>query len=139
MKNIFFKIKNLKKIERLFLYLSLFILLPFKQALALTTPDQRFKNLADQSGYDAAATGTKITVLLDIIAYVLTFVGIFFLIMIIYSGWQWITAGGNEETIEKAQTRLKNSVIGFFIIAVAYGLILFVMDFWQVGLDNSYL
>ncbi|MDP2586269.1 MAG: hypothetical protein Q8P32_00650 [Candidatus Komeilibacteria bacterium] len=124
---------------KILIAIYLLLLTPLSSVLALTTPLDRFKSLADQSGFDTTATGTKITVVLGIIAYVLTFVGIFFLIMIIYSGFQWITAGGNEDTIEKAQTRLKNSVIGFFIIAIAYSLILFVLNFWQVGLDNRYL
>lgn len=111
----------------------------FQRVLALTTPGERFKNLANESGYNTSTTDTKLTVVLGVVTYVLGFVGVFFLIMIIYAGFQWIMAGGNEETVEKAQTRLKNSIIGFFIIAVAYGLVIFVMNFWKVGLDNRYL
>ncbi len=115
------------------------ILLPLNQTLALTTPSQRFKNLAGESGYDTTTASTKITIVINVIIYVLGFVGVFFLLMIVYSGFQWIMAGGNEETITKAQTRLKNSIIGFIVIAVAYSLILFVMNFLKIGLSNRYL
>ena len=127
-------------IKKNFLFLISF-LLPLNTLLAasVTSPGERFKNLAGESGYDTTTASTKITIVINVIIYVLGFVGVFFLIMIVYSGFQWIMAGGNEETITKAQTRLKNSIIGFIVIAVAYSLILFVMNFLKIGLSNRYL
>jgi len=50
----------------------------------------------------------------------LSFTGIIFLIMIIFSGFQWMTSGGNEEVITKARKRLINSIIGVALILCAY-------------------
>jgi len=56
----------------------------------------------------------------DIMGYILGFLGIIIFINIIFAGYQWIMAGGNEETISKAKTRIKNSIIGLIIIVSAY-------------------
>ncbi|MDD4290235.1 MAG: hypothetical protein PHH83_03065 [Patescibacteria group bacterium] len=56
----------------------------------------------------------------NILGYVLGFLGIIVFINIIFAGYQWIMAGGNEETISKAKNRIKNSVIGLIIIIGAY-------------------
>lgn len=54
-----------------------------------------------------------------IIKYLLSFLGIIFFLIIIYAGWLWMTAGGNEEQITKAKDLLKNSFIGIIIIITA--------------------
>ncbi|GEM_PF-2545805 len=139
MNTLLFIAKYIKKAEIIFFSLPALILLPLNQALAVITPGQRFKNLAGAAGYDTSTDSAKLTIITNVIIYVLGFVGVFFLLMIVYSGFQWIMAGGNEEIIEKAQTRLKNSIIGFIVIAVSYALIIFALNFWKVGLDNRYL
>ncbi len=57
---------------------------------------------------------------INIINIVLGFIGLIFLIMVIYSGIQWMTSGGNEEKIAGAKKRLINSAIGVVIILCAY-------------------
>ena len=50
----------------------------------------------------------------------LTFIGTIFLIMIVYSGIQWMTSGGNEQKVAQAKNRLTAAAIGLVIIMVAY-------------------
>jgi len=56
----------------------------------------------------------------QLISIVLGLVGVIFFIIIIYSGFQWMTAGGNEDTVTTAKKRIINSVIGLVIIFLAY-------------------
>lgn len=56
----------------------------------------------------------------DIINIVLGVLGVIFLIIVIYGGIQWMTAGGNEETIKKATALLTQAVIGLAIVLFAY-------------------
>lgn len=51
-----------------------------------------------------------------VIRTALSLVGVIFLISTVYSGIQWMIASGNEEKIEKAQTRIKRAVIGLAIV-----------------------
>ncbi|MFC1598257.1 Mbov_0395 family pilin-like conjugal transfer protein [Patescibacteria group bacterium] len=48
------------------------------------------------------------------------------LVLIISAGFNWMTAAGNEEKIEKAKKTLFSAVIGLIIIMAAYGVSLFV-------------
>src|SRR3989344_2388879 len=46
-----------------------------------------------------------------IIRSALSLVGIVFLVLTLYAGWLWMTAGGEEEKISKAKKLLSNGVI----------------------------
>ena len=61
-----------------------------------------------------------------IISYILGFLGVIFLVITVYSGIQWMTAGGNEEKVTKARTRLINATVGLVIIMAAYAITWFV-------------
>jgi len=56
----------------------------------------------------------------QIIQTVLSYLGVIFVILIIWSGFQWMTAGGNAETITKAKQRIINATIGLAIALTAY-------------------
>ncbi|TSC56475.1 MAG: Uncharacterized protein G01um101418_318 [Parcubacteria group bacterium Gr01-1014_18] len=58
-----------------------------------------------------------------IIRYVkilLSLVGVILLILIIYSGILWLTAGGNSDQVEKAKTIITNCTIGAIIVGASY-------------------
>ncbi len=55
-----------------------------------------------------------------IITTALTLVGTLLFILIVYAGFLWMTAGGNEEQVEKAKKFLRNGVIGLVIILASY-------------------
>ncbi|KKU73656.1 MAG: hypothetical protein UX98_C0005G0032 [Parcubacteria group bacterium GW2011_GWA2_47_26] len=42
--------------------------------------------------------------------------GMVFLLLTVYSGIQWMMAGGNEETVKKARTRIVRATIGLIIV-----------------------
>lgn len=56
----------------------------------------------------------------NMIGYVLSFIGTIFMIAIIYGGFLWMTAKGNESQVDKAKTIMRNSIIGFVVVALAY-------------------
>lgn len=62
-----------------------------------------------------------------IINTLLAFLGVFFLILTIYAGFLWMTAGGDEKKTTKARQILTNAVIGLLIIVIAYLLVNFVI------------
>lgn len=64
-----------------------------------------------------------------IIGTVLSFVGVLFLIMMIYAGIMWMTAQGNDQQVTKAKELLINSIIGIIIIFAAYAITAFVGNF----------
>lgn len=80
----------------------------------------------------AKATGLANTdirmIVAKIIRVALGLVGIIMIGFIIYAGYMYMTAGGNEEKIETAKKILKNLVIGLAIILSALGIVQFVIQ-----------
>ncbi len=64
----------------------------------------------------------------QIIKGVLSLLGVIFLILVIYAGFLWMTASGNDEQITKAKNILKASIIGVIIVMGAYAITYFVVD-----------
>ncbi len=79
-----------------------------------------------------SATDPRIIVA-NIIKVALGLLGIIVLVLMLYAGFLWMTAGGNEEQIIKAKQILKNATIGLAIILMAYGIVAFIFRMLGVG------
>jgi len=62
-----------------------------------------------------------------VINIVLSLLGIIFLILMIYGGFLWLTAAGEEKKIEKAKSLIISAVIGLIIVLLAYAISIFVV------------
>jgi len=49
-----------------------------------------------------------------------------FLVLMIYAGFQWMTASGNETQIKKALDTIKTAIIGLIIVLAAYAITSFI-------------
>ncbi|HBV33061.1 TPA: hypothetical protein DEB72_00820 [Patescibacteria group bacterium] len=76
--------------------------------------------------YDAAwkalPTGvpTPVAIIATVIQIILSVIGVVALILILYAGWQWLTAAGNEEKINQAKKVIAGSVVGLALIFSSY-------------------
>ncbi|MDO8626083.1 MAG: Ig-like domain-containing protein [Candidatus Magasanikbacteria bacterium] len=68
-----------------------------------------------------------------IIRIALGLLGIVLLVLILYAGYLWMTAGGNEEKIAEAKKLITNAVIGLAIILSAYAIVGFIFKILGVG------
>lgn len=79
-----------------------------------------------------AATGLSATDPRLIVAYIIRaamgLLGILTLVIIVYGGFLWMTAGGNEEQTTKAKSWIFSGVIGLIIILASYSIASFVID-----------
>ncbi|HAH04746.1 TPA: hypothetical protein DCL28_04310 [Candidatus Komeilibacteria bacterium] len=71
----------------------------------------------------------------QIISYALTFLGVLFLVIAVMAGLQWMTAGGNEDKVKLAKTRLMNAAVGMIIITMAYAITWFVVNKLQKAVE----
>ncbi len=69
----------------------------------------------------------------DIIRFVLTVVGFLFFGLLVYSGYLWTTAGGNDDAVKQAKAIAVKAVTGFIIVLAAYGITTFVTSFLQTS------
>jgi hypothetical protein len=78
------------------------------------------------AGYNPNTTVTNVTA--QIIRVVLSLLGILFTVLIIVSGYQWMTAGGNDDAVKKAKSRMSNAIIGLVIVLAAYIITAFIFN-----------
>ena len=79
-----------------------------------------FSKTTGEAGYktDVEVASLAGTIIKSIVALV----GVAFLVLMIYGGILWLTAGGMEEQVSKSQKTISRAVIGFIIVLAAYGL-----------------
>lgn len=67
------------------------------------------------------------------LAPVLGLIGVLFVILMIYAGFLWMTAGGNQEQIKKAKGLMVNAVIGTIIVFASYAIANFIIGAIMAG------
>ncbi len=63
-----------------------------------------------------------------VIRAALSFLGVLFLILMVYGGFLWMTARGNEDQVVKAKNLIIAAIIGLIIILASYAISYFVID-----------
>ena len=71
----------------------------------------------------AETEGDFRTIVLIIVKYFLTFLGLLATCMVIYGGIQYVTSAGNDETVGKAKKVILYSVIGIIVILLAFAIV----------------
>jgi len=97
----------------------------------------------DKAGYGAEADSKELTATQGmisskvglIISYALAFLGVLFLVISIMAGLQWMTAGGNEDKIKQARSKLTSAIMGLVIIIMAYAITWFIVSKLQSSVN----
>ncbi|MEK7189898.1 MAG: pilin [Patescibacteria group bacterium] len=122
--------------------LSLFVVslfaLPVMAAPLDATPEQKVGGSNDVLGINyggATGLGSKDvrTTVASIINVALGLLGIVAVVIILIGGFEWMTAGGNEEKTGEARNRIFAGIIGLAIILSAYALAQFVINSLQTA------
>ncbi|MFA5076052.1 MAG: hypothetical protein WC480_01395 [Patescibacteria group bacterium] len=73
----------------------------------------------------------RIPLLLDTVMYLvqvfLTTLGVIFVIIVVYAGFRWMTAGGNQEQVTEARKLLINATIGLAIVIMSLSITYFIV------------
>lgn len=88
------------------------------------------KDVADNAGL-GTISGTE--AIGRIIKIALGFLGLIALVIVMISGFKWMTSNGNEEKIKSAKKMLLNGVIGMIIILFSYVIVNFIIKKAQEG------
>jgi len=67
-------------------------------------------------------------IIANIIRAALGLIGIVLVVLLIYAGYLWMTAGGNDEQIGQAKNIIRNAAIGLAIILSAYSIVAYIMN-----------
>ncbi|MHB8903651.1 MAG: hypothetical protein ACYC40_00915 [Patescibacteria group bacterium] len=94
--------------------------------------DSGLEKTANTAGYAITGTTNIETLIGNVIMALLSFVGVIFLILIIYGALTWMTAEGNDEKVKKAKAIITDSIIGLGITLSAYAITYFLVSyFWK--------
>jgi len=118
----------LKKYLVSFLTLA-FVFVPF--AVGAAGLSDAAKNLDSTAGKMGYATGSNVSLEIMIgkaIQVFLGLLGVIFLVITIWAGFQWMTAGGNTKKVDEAKAWLFNGVIGLIIVMSAYAISSYVVS-----------
>lgn len=88
----------------------------------------RLEAVGGGGGYVVDETATISTVVGSVINVALSFLGIIFIILIIYSGYNWMTASGNEEQVKKSTKTITRAIIGLIITLSSWAIWFFIFQ-----------
>lgn len=112
-------------------FLIAVLILPYFVFAETTNTLLKLNDVAGQGGYKqlpAGQAGEKAVpnILAAVVQAFLGLLGVIFLILIIYGGYTWMTARGEEEKVEKAKDTIRRAIIGLAIIVAAFSITYFV-------------
>ena len=130
----------LKILKKFFFITVCLIIVSTPLTVSALNLDNYSKTIANQAGFQTSEVENLDyldTTIGKAVAMIMGFVGIIFLIMIIVAGFQWMTAGGNEDTAKKAKDRLVSATVGLLIVMSAYLITFFVYQTIKSSSDGS--
>lgn len=122
----------MKKVLALLFLSFLFLYSPISKTGAYDFKnDSGISDVAPKIGYDSDSNRDPEYYVGTILSVVFSFMGLIFLILIIYSGIVWMTAQGNTSQIDKAKNTIVKAIVGLVICLSAYAITYFVMNAFQ--------
>ncbi len=112
-----------KKLFAVFLFLGLLVFSFSTPALAQYGLEETAKaaDLSTESGDLPSAIGSFISIALGVL-------GVIFLCLMLYAGWLWMTAMGDNKKVQTAKDLIIAAVSGIIVIVLAYAVTSFVLD-----------
>ena len=86
----------------------------------------KLKPAANSAGYAVDAKADLLTTIGNIIKTLIGLTGVIFVILLIYAGFLWMTAGGDSKKVDKSKNIIRNCIIGLVIIVLAYAITSFI-------------
>ncbi len=83
-------------------------------------------SVQETAGFGDASVGSIIAA---IIRAILGLLAAIFMVLMILSGFRWMTAAGNESQVEKAQETIKAALIGLIVVLAAYAITYYVFTY----------
>ncbi len=89
-------------------------------ALSIMGPDKQPIKVQSVSGMPTGGLDTLIKAIKTGLAFITLFAIVFGLIILIYSGWQWMTSAGDKQKVQQARQRIGFTIVGLVIVFISY-------------------
>ena len=115
--------------KKTIIIISCFIFLAIPISLyALDLGSGLARDAAVGAGYSGATSETSLSEIIGTgVKLILSLSGVIFTTLIVYAGYTWMTARGEEAKVEKAQNIIRQSIIGLIIAVGAYSITAFIV------------
>lgn len=102
------------------------IAMPF--AASAYSGDTGLNASGSQAGFDVKTPDQLPIIIGTVIKTALGIVGVVFLVLMVYAGYTWMIARGDEGKVEKAKDTMVNCIIGIVIVVGAYAITSFLVS-----------
>ncbi len=87
-----------------------------------------------KAGYEPIGAQNSVEATIGkVIQVFLSVIGIIFLILMVFAGYKWMTAHGEESKVTEAKDTIRTSIIGLIIVIGAYALSYFIIKSLGAG------
>lgn len=119
----------------LFVFSSTVLAQPLQNPESITGDGSNMEIFAESSGFNLGnGDGTGLSAIIaTVIKAFLGLLAIIFIVLMIYAGFTWMTAGGDEQKVTTAKETIKKAIIGLVIIISAYTITAFVFKALPFG------
>lgn len=123
--------------KKTFLCKVLHIIVAFAFLMILVSPvtvqaQDLGMNYAANLGLSNGNGQTPQQMAITIVRWLMTFLGIVATVMILYGGFVWMTAGGNEDKVGTAKKIIGAGVVGLIIVIAGFAIVT-----WVIGTSQS--
>ena len=73
----------------------------------------------------------------QVVQYLMTFLGIIAVVIILIGGFRWMTAAGNEDRVASAKKTIIAGAIGLVVILAAFAIVTFVINITSNALNGE--
>lgn len=120
------KMKNIIKKTIVFIFLFTLLLAPSTLVLAGNKASEGLDTAAN-TGFGGTPEITTVPGFIGrMIGIALSFLGLAFFMLMLWGGFLWMFARGNETQVTKAKDLISNAVVGLIIVLSAYAITMFV-------------
>jgi len=95
-------------------------------AVPVSAQDVNLESFAETAGFSTSASITVI--IARLIRTAISVVGVVTVAFMVYGGFVWMTAGGNEERVKTAKKIIINSVIGLVLVFASFAIAQFILN-----------
>lgn len=85
---------------------------------------------SEQGPYSGAGQDSMAIIMGMAVKGFLSLLGVIFLWLMLYAGFHWMTARGDEQKVEKAQSTITRAIIGLAITVGAYAIWAFIKSYF---------
>lgn len=110
------------------LFLAFFVLSATPLLATSLSETTGLEKTAQRSGLNNTGITDVPSAIGKIVGAGLSFIGVLFFILMIYGGFIWMLARGNEQEVTKAKDLITSAVIGLVIVLSAYAITYYVGD-----------